>query len=413
MKNLLKTAGVVAISAFALQSGVAQENNGTPFRASLKVGAFYDDNIASTPANAPIAVQDSYGFLVRPTVGYLLKQDQLTLDASYSYGMKYYEDRSNSADHTHEFNTQISYDISPKYTVTFEDTFVSAQEAELLDPSSTFTSRSNGNNFRNVAELGAQITLTRLIGLDTSYQNSFFEYEDQGTASRSALLDRNEHLFRMDGRWQQSEKTVFVAGGRFRVRDQRSDDLLAVGGLSADARDSRSYFGYLGVDHAFSSQLTGIARLGAEFVEYPNLVGIGGVNDEVGPFAEGSLIYEYMKDSTVSLGLRHQTIQTDVAGAGAPTTDASATSSFLDWEHAVTARFRTGVKGALQASSFNGGASAGSDELFFSSGVRAEYDVIIDRVTAEFGYYFDRLDSDLGGRSFSRNRVTLGVTAGF
>ncbi|MDA7915871.1 outer membrane beta-barrel protein [Verrucomicrobia bacterium] len=415
MKNLLKIAGVTALGALTIQ--VASAQDGRPFSADISVRGFYDDNIASTPSGTVVGPQkqSSYGFEIKPSVGYLLEQDQLTLQAGYVYGMKYYENRSNSADHSHLANLDISYQASPKHNFIFSEEFVIAQEAELLDPTGTLVSRSNGNNVRNTAEIISQIQMSRLIGLEISYKNGYHNYKDSGAAgSRSALLDRMTHLARTDLQWQQSEKSVIVAGGRFQYRDQTGDDLLTALGSSPDARDSRSYFGYLGINHSFSPQLTAVARAGVEYIEYPNIIGTS--NDGASPFAEASLSYEYREDSTLQLGLKNQTIQTDVAGGGAgisPTTDADATTVFTVLSHKITPRLQAGATAQIQFTSFNGGVSSGQDEVLFSSGVNASYEIITDRLSAEVGYSYDRLKSDLANRSFSRNRVFVGAKASF
>jgi len=406
MKNLLRIAGAVAVGAIAITNVSAAEGN--PFSASLSLRGFYDDNIATTPNGIP-GKQESYGFEAKPSVRYFLEQNELNLEVGYAYGIRYYENRSNSADHSHKFDLLVDYVFSPKFRAAFNEEFVVAQEAALLDPSVAAGGallRANGNNIRNAAEILGRLQASRLIAIEGAYKNTFIDNEDEGIGSRSSLLDRMEHLLRLDGEYQWARETAFVVGGRFLYRDQRSEDPLAPAGPLPSTRDSRSYFGYVGANHSFTSQLKGLVRFGAEFIEYPNA--LPGVSDEVGPFAEASLSYEYAKDSTLTAGLRHQTTQTDVT---AGTTSASATTLFAVLDHEFTERINCGIRSSFRSSSFNNGVNDGSDDLFFNIGVNASYALIIDRLSAEAAYIHDRLDSDLLGRSFSRNQVFIGLRA--
>jgi hypothetical protein len=48
--------------------------------------------------------------------------------------------------------------------------------------------------------------------------------------------------------------------------------------------------------------------------------------------------------------------------------------------------------------------------MFYLLGLNLEYR-FNSNFSADVGYNYDRLESDLGGRSFDRNRVYLGITA--
>jgi hypothetical protein len=71
-----------------------------------------------------------------------------------------------------------------------------------------------------------------------------------------------------------------------------------------------------------------------------------------------------------------------------------------------------GVIGLFQYSSFEGGVADGERDLFYLAGVNATYS-FGQHLSAELGYNFDKLDSDLPGRSFDRNRFYGGLRARF
>jgi len=70
--------------------------------------------------------------------------------------------------------------------------------------------------------------------------------------------------------------------------------------------------------------------------------------------------------------------------------------------------------GTYQHSSYNGGGAAfdGQADDFFLAGVNFEYR-FNPHLSAHAGYNYDRLDSDLVGRDFTRNRVYIGLTAAY
>ena len=68
--------------------------------------------------------------------------------------------------------------------------------------------------------------------------------------------------------------------------------------------------------------------------------------------------------------------------------------------------------GQIQHSTFNGGELNNETDIFYLVGLNFEYR-FNPHFSANAGYNYDKLDSDLGGRSFDRNRVYIGVTASY
>ena len=68
----------------------------------------------------------------------------------------------------------------------------------------------------------------------------------------------------------------------------------------------------------------------------------------------------------------------------------------------------------MQSSTYNGGGAGfdGEGFLFFSLGLDLAYQ-FSPNLSAHVGYNYDDNDSDLAGESYNRNRVYLGVTAGY
>src|SRR5437899_1776155 len=64
----------------------------------------------------------------------------------------------------------------------------------------------------------------------------------------------------------------------------------------------------------------------------------------------------------------------------------------------------------LQNSTFAGGAVDDLAEQYYLLGINLKY-LITPHFSAELGYNYDKLESDIANRSFDRNRVYIGVAA--
>ena len=125
------------------------------------------------------------------------------------------------------------------------------------------------------------------------------------------------------------------------------------------------------------------------------------------------MTWTYNPGSYMQLGVRHQRNQTDVVQGFAGTTpvqDQESTGVYGVVNHRIAPNFTGSLLGQVQRSSFRGGGLDSKIDILGAIGVNFAYQVNAF-VTAEAGYNFDRLDSDLVGRSFSRNRVYFGLRA--
>jgi hypothetical protein len=348
---------------------------------------------------------------VRPEAELIYDTGQLEVTLGYLYSMKYYNDRANSADHRHRFGGGLKYQINPRANITIDEEFVIAQESEVLDPTGVFTTRSRGNNIRNTVALSALYEMTRLLATEVSYSNNYIDYDDSGVSSRSALLDRVEHRIGGNLRWETAPTTIALVGYDFGVKDQTSNDPI-VGTTSSSIRDNRSHYGYVGVDHDFTSKLHASLRTGVQYTEYPNLPA-GADDNTINPYADGNISYDFRKGSSIQLGIRHDRSQTDLFALDAsasPTLDAETTTGYAAITYGFTAKIQGTVNSQLQYSTFERGAADSSNDLFLLVGANLEYE-ISRNFSAQAGYSFDRLDSDQVLRSFTRNRVYLGFRA--
>lgn len=419
MNKIIASASLAAFGAASLHAayapGLSPQEQSKPWSLSAALRGFYDDN-STTSSSAKV---ESFGIEVSPTLGINLALDQTLIGFSYTYNLRWYEGRDqNSADHSHLANLKLDHAFNERYKLSLRDSFVAAQEQQVIDTDLFSTlSRNNGNNIRNTAQIGFNAELTHNVGLGVSYVNRFYDYDADGFPdSRSAVLDRLEHVGGIDVGWQVLPATRGVFGYQYEIVDYTSSDSLTVNVYTdPETRNRRTHFVFVGVDQNFTSQLSASVRLGGHFTDYPDAV--SGDDSSSGPYADAKLEWAYNPGSYMQLGLKHSRNSTDLAYPGG----AGFTSAVLDQEstgiygvinHRITPKCTGSLLGQFQRSTFEGGFADDETDLIFLVGINLAQQ-INEFLTAEAGYNYDRLDSDLSGRSFTRNRVYIGLRASY
>lgn len=434
MKKMITSAGCAVLGAATLQAQYAPAPQLTrletakPWSVAASLRGFYDDNYTTRPSNSGFD-EESFGIEVSPSVGLNWVLPQTYLGLSYVYGMRWYEDReNNSADHSHQANLKLSHAFTERYKLDVSDSFVVAQEPELIAERGTALQRflrTEGDNIRNTANATLTAGLTEQLSTVLGYSNSMFDYDQEDSnspttldprgTSLSSLLDRWEHLITANLRYQLVPSTVGVLGYQYGDVEYDNNNWLTIGVPSA-VRNNYSHYVYAGVDHEFNPQLSASIRGGAQFTEYDN----GRLNtlfpnaddSVVNPFVDANANWSYGPRNYIQLGVRHARQATDLAlfNVNSPTLDQEATTVYGSWNHEVMARLTSSLLAQYQRASFEGGPADDESEHFLLAGVNFSYQ-INQFLAAETGYNFDRLDSDINGRSFTRNRVYVGVRA--
>jgi len=419
-----------------------------PWSVSAKVRGFYDDNYATLPAtrtDGGPTKRASYGVSISPSASFTVGDPvsgPTYLRLGYDYDLRWFEDRKkNSADHSHVFDLRLNHRFSDRYRIELGNNFVIAQEPSLLNPSTAVQGsyiRTDGNNVRNRANVAFDAALTEKLGTRLAYANTLYDYEQTGAGSRSALLDRIEHLGTADLRWMVQPTTTALVGYSFGLVDQTSKDLLLnpIGsdGLplikdpttgarltaadmaaipTAEVRNSQSHYGFVGVDHSFTTALNTQVRVGAQYTTYPDA--LPGVEDNTwNPYVDASLSYQYSQDSRALLGVKHQRNQTDFGmyrlGVVEATLDQESTLLYVGIVHRLLPKLYGLVRGSWQGSEFNQGAFDTATDNYYMADVNLTYE-ISRWIAAEAGYLYDKLDSDIPNRGFDRHRVYVGVRA--
>jgi hypothetical protein len=419
MKKIIASASLAALGAASLQAayapGLSPQERSKPWTISGTLRGFYDDN---PTASFKTDKQASWGIQLSPSLAVNLALDQTLIGFSYTYDMRWYEARpTHEADHSHYVNLKVEHAFSERYKLEASDILNYGQQADLsgIVSNPTGTLRTQQNYIHNNGYLGFTAELTPVLAIVASYQNDYWDYDQDGNGSLSATLDRVEHLGSITARWQTMPNTVGLLSYQYGIVSHTSDDsLLFTGGSPyADTRDANSHFISVGAEQTFSPQFSGKAKLGAQFTDYPNALATQD-DSTISPYADASASWTYNPGSYLRLGVRHQRNQTDVAigtaGAAAPVQDQESTGVYGVVNHRIAPNITGSVLGQYQYSSFRGGGLDGKVDMLGAVGVNLAYQFNAF-VTAEAGYNYDRLDSDLVGRSFTRNRFYFGLRA--
>ncbi|HUS09594.1 MAG TPA: outer membrane beta-barrel protein [Pyrinomonadaceae bacterium] len=462
MNKVVTSAGLLALGAAALHAydpEMTRAKSGRPFTVSAVVRGFYDDNpttspdkfvagsrqVGTTPSGAPILgpvfgkPEGSFGVEVNPSIHVNLPLEQTFIRAGYVYSYRWYENRESSADQSHEFNALLRHTFSPRHDIAISDSFSFSDEPTVTDRFGIITSptRTEATAYRNRGGIDYNLSLTEILALGLGYGNTWYDYAQTGGGSRSALLDRMEHILRADLRYQVSPTLVGLIGYQFGMNDYTGSDFiyanrgavatnLVAGGMSpkaaaqaanaqSDTRNSYSHYLYLGADHDFNGSLRGSIRLGGQFVDYYNT----GESD-VSPYADASLSYVYLPGSSAQFGVRHTRNATDIVAPdakGRPTLDQETTAVYFEINHQITRNLKANASAQAQFSSFSSGAADSRDENLYLFGINLTYEVS-RHWSVETGLSHDILESDqnmrIGGRtietrSYNRSRVYVGV----
>ncbi len=182
----------------------------------------------------------------------------------------------------------------------------------------------------------------------------------------------------------------------------------------SDSRDSYSHYAYVGVQHQFSSNLSGSLKGGASYTD--------SYNDplqsttSLSPYADLSLSYTYIPGSYVQLGFTQDINATDIASVnsvtGSLTQYQESSVIYASLNHRINPRLLGTIIGRCQYSTYKGGVSNSVTDTDYNLGVNLRYQFNA-HFSADIGYNFDNLTSGIDGRGYARNRVYLGLGANY
>jgi hypothetical protein len=461
MKKLFLSTGLAAIGIAGVQS-VCAEDMGilTPKAWSLggTLRGFYDDNYAI--ANSK---KGSWGGEVSPNISVNLPLRQTDFGLRYYYTLYYYNDRDdlgvNPFDHSHQVELWLDHALNERWKLRVTDHFAVGQEPDLLQPNpaggNPVNYRINGDNFANQLDASLDTQWTRHFSTTLDYHNSWYVYDNHGAnvipggsldsfqllppstpgqtgfrqfsngPTLAGRLDRMEHNASLDLNWTFSPETKIFGGYSFSQVNYLGNEPIAILNFidktpqvrslvyRSSNRDSRSHNFHVGFNHQLTANITAALSAGVSYSD--------SYNDpiqhstSISPSANGSISYTYIPGSYVQLGVSQSENSTDVVEPdkyGSITQYQHSTVVYGDWNHRFTEKLSGTLIGRFVYSSFEGGQNNNVEEFLYSAGINFGYQ-FSRHFSADVGYNYDLEVTPLFARSFSRNRVYLGLSANY
>ncbi len=267
----------------------------------------------------------------------------------------------------------------------------------------------------NTAKIGVNTVWTRLFSTAFNYQNTVVRYENSGAtqglvlyntthglvigpsvnASLAGLLDRVDQSASLDLKWQVMKETVALVGYQIELVNFIGNEPIAYNPepiqgtyYNSDSRDNLSHYGYVGVQHSFSENLSGNIKAGVQYTTYYN---DPSASSSLGPYADASLIYTYAAGSYMQLGVmetRNATDTVQVDSSGRITQDQESTVVYGSINHPLTAKLMASAVGHFQYSTYNDGQLNNQSSKFYNLGLNLSY-TFNRHFSSEVGYNFD------------------------
>src|ERR1035437_8221965 len=430
MKKIFISAGLAAVSAAGFEAVFAAAPDALSpkdWNVSGTLRGFYDDNYA-VGGNQ----KGSFGLEVSPTISLNVPLQQTEFGLRYTYGLFYYQQRQDSnvdpIDQTHQMELWLDHAFNERWRANASDSFAIGQEPELLEPNQgvgqAVPYRIKGDNMANHANFTLNTEWTRLFSTALRYGNNLYDYQNSGAtvfdvlpggrgASYAGILNRVEQNMSLDFQWTIQPETMAFIGYNFNLVNYPGDEPIAVspsGVYMSDSRDLMSHTAYVGVNHQFTANLSGMVKGG---VTYTDSYNDPRNSTSLSPYADLSVSYTYIPGSYVQVGLTHQINATDVVSPGLDgslTQNQESTVFYADINHRFTPKLLGTVIGRFSSSTFNGGFYNNSSDEAYGLGINLNYQ-INRHFSADLGYNYDNLVSGIAGRSYARNRVYIGLIA--
>ena len=426
MKKIFISAGLAAVSAAGFETVFAAAPDALSpkdWNVSGTLRGFYDDNYA-VGGNQ----KGSFGLEVSPTISLNIPLQQTEFGLRYTYGLFYYQQRQDMGldafDQTHQMELWLDHAFNERWRANVTDSFAIGQEPELLQPNQggglAVPYRIQGDNMANHANFTLNTEWTRLLSTALHYGNDFYDYQNSGgnasAPSYAGILNRDEQNVSLDFQWTIQPETMAFIGYNFNLVNYTAGEQIAVDLNSvpymSDSRDLMSHTAYVGVNHQFTANLSGMVKGG---VTYTDSYNDPRNSTSLSPYADLSVSYTYIPGSYVQIGLTHQINATDVVSPGLDgslTQNQESTVVYADINHRFTPKLLGTVIGRFSSSTFNGGLYNNSSDEAYGLGINLNYQ-INRHFSADLGYNYDNLVSGIAGRSYDRNRVYIGLTANY
>ncbi|HTI68897.1 MAG TPA: hypothetical protein VMF06_02960 [Candidatus Limnocylindria bacterium] len=398
----------------------AAEGGISPWKLSATVDAFYDNNaygrsgiIIGTNGFSQTARKGSFGFEFSPgfSVSTPIGDGSTTVGVSYRYNLRYYDERESHVSHQHFATANLKHKFNDTVNLALSDEFSYSQDPGQNAPGGA-AYRTTGDNLYNVANLGVGIQVAPLWVVDVTYQNTLVHFQDVNLRD---VLDRMEHLPGIDARYRWSETASVLLAYQYRI--VRYDGVTAFGKAHAQYSDLSEQKVFAGIDNDWLPTFRTSLRAGIGALSYENHDNIVD-RDGILPYVDANATWDYLTDSSVTIGVRRDWAASDVAVGGTdPSRGKQLTTVFLSNTYSFTPDAKLIAGGGYQWGELIGGGSLnGKNEDYAYINVEFRYR-FTPNITGFAAYNFDVLTSSKEvnatpayfGRDFDRSVVKVGA----
>ncbi len=352
----------------------------------------YDDNAFTTESD-----KDG-GFTVGGGVGLLvnLPMKQTFVGMRYNYGANY-GDVKQDVDQSHTADLIYAHTFNPRLNLSITERFRAGIEPELVEQISgvPIVTRQRGDYFYNSISSTLTYSLSRRwsLSLGGGWERWMFDEE-----SVALVNDRDSYSASVGANYSLSPRT-FV-GGNYRYGSTFYEDPSADGD-----RDTESHSLFANFSHRFTPKLGLSLDAGASMATFAD-----GTQDPTPLFAL-SLGYSLTPQSSMNFGFNYSFSLTEVAQYQS----SDVATIFLSANHRFGRKVSVNGSIAYSRSTYdNPGPLAppttptGLKEETFRFGLAANYD-FTKWVSVNLAFTHEEVLSDLSGRSYDRNRVSMGM----
>ena len=389
MKRILNTIMLglgASVLTWAGLSFADEESHSQDFQLKNRIRFEYDDNIYESAAHK----HGSFKIDEEIELIYNMNFEQSYVGLRYRPSFVWWADRpSDSTDLHHDFDLDLSHNFTPRLTLSAKETFLYAQQPQLMDRGVTIAE--NDNYIYNRANADISYLLRPETKLELGGRYTLLRYDNSKV---SKLEDYDIYAGGATLRHQVSADTAL--SGEARVES------ITYAGPNRDS--SSEYIGG-GLEHTFNPAFLGNIRAGLQHKDF-SAAHLSAKNQ---PYVDGALTYLPSPRTRLTAGAGYSMFESDVY----PYANQDRTLIYASVAHDLTAKVSLFLTGSYQDSSYSGDQSIdktlknkdGSEEIVQIS-ASATYKINRNN-WLEAGYQYLSLNSDVRN-DFDRNRVSVG-----
>jgi hypothetical protein len=356
---------------------------------SLREG--YDDNVNTSSANKQGATTTA----IEPQLLVNIPLETTSFGLRYTYGATYYSTHGSTIDQSHRAELAFSHTFTSRLALSMSDNVVRGLQPELVQLTTgvPVITRIRGDYLYNDLNGTLSYALLQRWTLSVGGTWQLWRYDDLAI---SIANDLDQYEATLAAFYAISPRTSVGVNYQYGMVNYVNQG-------TAGSRNSKSNTGFLSLVRRFNPKLSLQVNGGYELRDFDD------GTSESAPSVNASLSFNYAPRSAVTAGFSYQLSTTEVATYRAT----EAASLFGQINHAFTPKFNALANVAYSLFTFRSPTPGsllppGLQETGFQTGLTLTYE--FQRwLSADLRYTYTQATSDLAGRSFDRNQVSMGL----